>query len=404
MPTKHLDNVKLPAPSAKSLDLKAGSTLTADRSLTFLTDDQDRVLDLRTGGIWGYNHLANGGLWLAQRQDPSTATTIAQDGYGPDRWRSCRENADLKYFRTADTNGDYYYGTYRKITNAGKFLVVQILEAVNTFPLQSRVVTFACRLSANVAKTVRLGLIQLTSAGTIDTIPANIVPTTWGSTGTDPTLGTNLAYITPASVPTNANGTINSNAVDCSVTTGWQIFGGTFTMPSDCKNVMVALWTDAQFSVNDQLNLGRLQLVDGGVLRDWLPMSMAFEIERCQPYYEKSYDLDTAPGNVNDLGPCICPQAGAALAGTTAGNTGQGILLPFKVTKRVPPTVVLYDYDGTANAVRVYPADAKRSGVTAVANLRASGCAQYITFDNSSATAITSTSTLNAHFTAECEL
>ena len=129
------------------------------------------------------------------------------------------------------------------------------------------------------------------------------------------------------------------------------------------------------------------------------------ELLLCQRYYEKSYAQGTVPGtgSTSGSGGGI---VSAALLGSTAGNTGffpQGI--PFKVTKRTAPTLVAYDFDGTANAVRIYPTDAKKTGVTAFANLADTGAFQFMSFDASSATAMTAyTNGMNFSWTASAEL
>jgi hypothetical protein len=125
----------------------------------------------------------------------------------------------------------------------------------------------------------------------------------------------------------------------------------------------------------------------------------------CQRYYEKSYAQGTVPGSASVSG-----NGGGtlldSLAGSTAGNVGFGpSSIPFKVTKRASPTFVAYDFDGTANAVRVYPADAKKTGVTSFANLFDSGSYQFVSFDDSSAVSFTAfTNAVNFSWTASAEL
>jgi hypothetical protein len=66
---------------------------------------------------------------------------------------------------------------------------------------------------------------------------------------------------------------------------------------------------------------------------------------------------------------------------------------------------VAYDYDGTANAVRIQvTADAKRTGVTGLASLQQSGAFQFMSFDNSSASAIAQGAALTFSWTASAEL
>lgn len=127
------------------------------------------------------------------------------------------------------------------------------------------------------------------------------------------------------------------------------------------------------------------------------------ELALCQRYFEKSYAQAVNPGTGSLIGNGFFV-ASNALAGSTAGNVGTSGSIPFKVTKRAAPTCVSYDFDGTANAVRVYPVDAKRSGVTLFANLTDNGTVQFMGFSNASATAINAGDRIQFNWTADAEL
>lgn len=222
------------------------------------------------------NLLINGGFDIAQRQAPATLTTIAQDKYSADRWRISRENADLQYQR-ADGLGEagltsQYFGTFKKITNAGKFMVYQIIEGMNSVALRNKTVTFQVKMKASSSKTIRMAVLQLQNAGTIDTIPATFV-SAWGSSGVDPTLGANLAIIT--------------GAVSKSVTTAMQSFSVTVTVPSNSKNIICAVWTDSQFAVNDTLSIAEAGLFVAANVQAWLPIASATQLQICQRYFQK---------------------------------------------------------------------------------------------------------------------
>jgi hypothetical protein len=73
-----------------------------------------------------------------------------------------------------------------------------------------------------------------------------------------------------------------------------------------------------------------------------LRTSIYAELARCQRYYEKSYDLGTAIGTVTTAG-----------APEFVAQTGQGgqTPIPFKVTKRVIPTINMYSTTTGASGV-----------------------------------------------------
>lgn len=292
----------------------------------------------------GPNYLANGGMWLAQRQTPGTLTTIASDKYSADRWRVPSQSASVQYQRT-DTNGATesgisarYYGTWKQITNAGKFVVCQPLEGSVSYDLGSNgvaTVTFQAKLKAGASKTIRLGLLYLTSSGTMDTIPANIVPTTWGANSTDPTWGTNLSLTAPTAVAGGASGSVGGNALNCSVTTSWQLFGATFSVPAGAKNLIPAIWTDSQFSALDTVSMTESGFYQGANCRPWTPPPLAEVVFQCERFYEKSYALDTAPGTAS------AAAAYSAVAINTSDFYDLGARL-FRVRKRATPTVTAY--------------------------------------------------------------
>ncbi len=80
----------------------------------------------------------------------------------------------------------------------------------------------------------------------------------------------------------------------------------------------------------------------------WELPDFASELARCQRYYEKSYALDTAPGALTQTGAtglfCVGGSSAAYLAGVT---------IPWKVQKRVAPTVTTYSFaTGASGKIR----------------------------------------------------
>lgn len=229
------------------------------------------------------NFLINGGFDFAERQDDATAfTTIASQDYGPDRWWSDRANANIQYQRV-DATGESglhcrFYGSYKKVTNAGKIFITQVVEGVNSVPMRGRHVTFSICMKASAAYTIRMAILQLATAGTIDAPPATLV-TAFGAAGTDPTLGANIAVI----------GTTESK----SVTTNWQQFSVNVTVPSDAKNILVALWSNGNIAAGDTVSLAQAGLYITPTPPAWMPVPIADELEKCHRYgfrYDEAID------------------------------------------------------------------------------------------------------------------
>jgi hypothetical protein len=259
------------------------------------------------------NHLINGGFDFAQRQAPGSLTTIADGAYSADRWMIERENADLQYIRQ-DAAGETgltcrYYGQWKKITNAGKFLICQPLEFADSLPFRGKTINFQVKMKCSDPATVKISIVQLAAAGTADTIPATIAAA-WGADTVNPTLGANLASI--------------ATPVSCSVETTWQTFQITADYPATAKNLVVMIWTDSDWAVDETLSVAEAGLYFGSTLRSWTPRPIAQELALARRY---CFAMDQAQA-INLLGQAM--REGTAIIDTP---------LRYPVEMRANPTL-----------------------------------------------------------------
>jgi len=222
------------------------------------------------------NYLINGGFDNAQTlgSTPTTLTTLTNKEFGADMWQHYAENASWQYAQ-ASASGvsgltSKNYGQWKKITNAGKGVFSQIIESQNSIPLRGKTLTFQIKMSASSSKTIRIGFLELNSSGTEDT-PAALL-SAYGANTVDPTWGTNLAVI--------------GTPVSCSVTTSMQSFSVTATVPSNSKNVVVVVWTDSQFSINDILYMGEAGVFISSVVQPWNPILASEDLYNCYRYFQ----------------------------------------------------------------------------------------------------------------------
>ena len=303
-----------------------------------------------------YNWLRNGGLWFAQRQAPGTLTTYSSTAgraFTADGWAVSNENASAQYIRTDTLTTPQtglqaqFYGQFTKITNVGKLAVSQVIEGKNTGSLRGRTVRFqitAQAVSTTLSSIWRMALVQLTTSGTVDTLPATVI-SAWNAGATDPTLGTNLAYIAPKAGVNPENGAVNGNAVDITVLPSvWTTFGGVFDVPLNCKNVMVMLFSNSQIAVADGIRISECSLTDGYETQDWSPEAYSSELVRCQRFLCKSFNIDTAPAQNAGLVGVV--RGHVSVAGATAN---QPIGIRFPGPMRVAPTCTFYN-PSAANA------------------------------------------------------
>jgi hypothetical protein len=358
-------------PSVSTIEIYPDS---ADKKVKMI--DENGIVNSMTPDGWRDRPiLYNGAFEFWQRQVPATVTTYSNVGgrlYSADRWFISNENTSVTAARV-DTEtskeagiGTRFYGQFVKITTTGKMLVGQALGATSIMNLRGNTVRLQFNIKASTALTLRIGLIQLAAAGTVDTIPINAgtFVTAWGANATDPTLGSNLAYITP-----NANsadgGVISGNAMNCAATTSWKRFSCTFSPPNDCHNLIIAIWTDSQFTAAQSFSISEVGLYEGPEIRtNFVPYASILELLRVQKYYQKTFPLNIAPAQSGGLAGSL--RGSVEIAGAVA--TSSTMQWYFRVPMRVAPTTVTFYNPSAANAYVRNVAAASDATVTSQAN------------------------------------
>ena len=157
-------------------------------------------------------------------------------------------------------------------------------------------------------------------------------------------------------------------------------------------------WQNGDFSAtSNQVNscdnaannfrLCGVQLEEGSVSTPFEQRSIQQQLELCQRYYEKSYDLGTFPGTASNTNGYISSRA---------ASTDIDISVPFKVKKRTVPTVTNYNpLTGSAGEARN---DSAGSNVALGAFFI--GESGY----NIARGALSNAQKLSWHFVADCEL
>jgi hypothetical protein len=293
------------------------------------------------------NYLINGGFEIAQRIIPGQLTTIASDQMGADRWRVSVETAGVQYTRQDNIGtatpglAARFNGFYGKITAAGKLATVQPVESLMTASLTGQTVIFQVTMKTSVARTMRLGILELSSAGTADAIPYPYV-SAWNGATVDPTWAANLALRAPNAA---IGGTIRGNAVDCPVTTAYQTFTGVFTLGATTKNVLPIVFSDTQFAGADTLQISQCVLQSGAAQVPWVEPPIQQTIAACERFYEKSYDIDTPPGTSGVVGFLLFSGWSSIPVNNYYGY------IPYRTRKRNGVTagnVILYSFHGVS--------------------------------------------------------
>lgn len=131
-------------------------------------------------------------------------------------------------------------------------------------------------------------------------------------------------------------------------------------------------------------------MVIGSVSTPYAPEDSEIELARCQRYYEKSYDVATAPGTVTTTDESYTPSV-QSIGGNYVGNVA------FKVTKRAAPTITFYNAStGSSGSWRAYATAGTDGNISPTAAATAKHSFQPSNGTNSSPL-------LHGHWTAEAE-
>ena len=257
------------------------------------------------GPLAGFrNAIINGNFDHWQR-----GTSLAVNGYGADRWRNTNIGSSFTQSRQAFTMGqtdvpnepEYFSRTVvSSVSGAGNLANIgQYIEGVRTFAGQTATLSFYAK--ADAAKNIAVEFAQNFGTG-----------------------GSPSAEVTGLGVTT------------CALTTAWQKFTVTVTLPSisgktlgtnDNDFLTTNLWFDAGSNFNARTNslghqsgtfdIAQVQLEAGSVATPFERRPVGTELALCQRYYEITGEAVFRPNG--------------------AGNF-YTYPVPFVVQKRVPPT------------------------------------------------------------------
>ena len=341
-------------------------------------------------GVSSRNKIINGGFNVNRRLLAALTTipagapglVVLRRAYTADRWGATTGNVtSLQYAQIDAIAGEAglaarYYGLYKQITNPAKIALTQVLEGSEITSLRGRAVRMQCKAKYTVLgagpQYLKMALIQLTAAGTVDVVPGLVtVNDFFGSmsvAGTDPTLVATLAYINPT---TAYNGSITGGSYKgAALTNAWQTFGATFTVPTDCKNLAVMIFTDQLLTANDTICVSEVGIYDGMELRDWQRQNGDEEEEYCSRFFAKTFQAATPPAqSAGLLGSLRFPCTTAAAVATSIVGMWQ-----FKYGLRTAPAAVIFYNPSAGNAFARNVTGGTDATATAAANLSQNGC------------------------------
>jgi hypothetical protein len=299
------------------------------------------------------NRLINGGMQIDQRNSgASVSSSTGVATYTVDRWYVYATGAAVTAQRITSSNTTFTSAV--RITGAASNTAVsfgQRIEVQNSYDLAGKTVTLSFYAASSASITLTW---KAYYAGAAD----NFTTQTQSNTGTQATTSTLTKY------------------------------SATFTLPSAATTgVSIEIGVAGAFT-SGTFDLTGVQLELGSVATPFERRSFGQELVLCQRYYEKSYDVGTAPGTVTSNGAIgVFPAAYAVY-----------FQVQFKAIKRVVATCT--GYSPQTGATGKYNWNMSTPNDTALTGTIANG--QYgITFFNSSSPGNVSA---YLHFTADAEL
>ena len=155
---------------------------------------------------------------------------------------------------------------------------------------------------------------------------------------------------------------ISGYADNVTITTAWQRFTYTFTVPSisgktiGSSNYFIVQPILIQTSSAYTIDVWGVQLESGSVATSFSTntANLQAELAACQRYYEKNYIDSVAPGsNLNPASNGMIEQQAlilsSPLGSTPASTRSRSFPHPFKVQKRTSPSVRIWDLAGNIN-------------------------------------------------------
>lgn len=285
-------------------------------------------------------------LYLADRFNVTVAGTSAYTTYSQQTFtvgQTDVPNNPKYYLRSLCTNGG-------DATN-GLHILKQCIENVST--LSGEIATLSFYAKADAAKNITIEPYQI--FGTAGSASVSITPIkiTIGSTW--------KKYSLTFSIPSISGKTVGT-ANDCIAINIWMSAGSANNTRSSTLGVQTGTFDFAQF-----------QLEKGSVPTEFEIRPFQTELELCQRYYEKSFNISIAPAPAAGYpGSVIISQIGTAATIVTGS-------VPYKVYKRNSAIPIFYNPASATNQARNVDSGAECSSTSSLSVAESGFAVQFVT-------------------------
>jgi len=303
-----------------------GQMLTAPLTLTGnLTFSDGSVQAAAASPYVLKNRIINGAMQIWQRGTSVSGTYV----YGTDRWATlpfatCNIAQSTSVPTTTGSSFQYSakVGRTASSTATTAIGIMQTIESVNCYDLSGQTVTlsFWAKAGANFSAASNNIGVQFITGTTAD--QGGSIYYTWAG----------------------QNNVINTSQ---SITTTWTKYTFTGTCGSGVlEGALLIYFTPVGTAgADDNFYITGVQLEIGSTATPFERRLYNQELANCQRYFEMTYDIGTAPGNVTYIGAWYSSFNG----GLT--TTYVGGLISYKVTKRAVPTLSTWDVSGNSGKI-----------------------------------------------------
>ena len=370
-----------------------------------ITDGTITSSDLASGAVQNQsafkNIIINGSMDISQRG--TSFTSVTANTYTLDRWLTSGTGYTLTITQDTDVPTGQGFAKSNKL---------QVTSA-NTSPSAGESLQYQTRFEGQMLQYLKFGTSSAESLTLSFWVKSNLTGvycTEFQNDDNDKTRGANF---TISSADTwekktitisgdTASGFTNDNnrsmrlsfgLMSGSNTTGTNAsIANWVTRSSNTTSIFPNLGVNFCSSTSNYINIVGVQLEAGTSASDFEFLPTDVNLTRCQRYYQKSYDLGTAPGTATDNG-----------VGWTSGsgdsNGNAAFLPPFKTTMRAAPTVTGYARDGTSGQGSYFRNGASGNGTLAAHMYGQNSASIYIGTGSG-----WSTSVIAAHYVLSAEI
>lgn len=337
---------------------------------------------LSLDGAFGFrNRIINpsGQIWQVQN---TGAAAITDATYAFDQWYGLTQSAGVtaSQVSAAENGTPYMMRLSQANASAQRFGIAQPLETANVIDLRGQAVVLSARVRMSASTTLRYAIVEWT--GTADSVTKDVVNDWTSGTFTTGNFfkSTTTTICGTGSTALTANTLADITALTC-------------TPSGSMNNLIVFFWTDSTQAQNVTLDVGKVQLEAGLAATTHALRPFTVELGLAERYYQKSYDIATAPGTATTTGQIAARSP--ATGGTNMDTFQKGIMTRF----RTAPTMTWYSpATGTAARFRDFTgaADVTVTGTT--------GNGETTTGFPTCASGPTATNLITAHYVADARM